>query len=134
MTVKIKTLTNGAFAPNCRDMLYFGTDEIHETSTRLTDENLHRMVELKLAEYHESDDEKEIENVDETLPETSGEENSETVEVEKPEIEPSGDFTDITDKNELYEHAKEIYQVDLDKRKSIENMKKDLEEFISNPA
>lgn len=111
--MKIITITNGAFALNFADVLSFGANEIFEENSRITYENLLRMIELDFAKEYIDDevDENKEENVD-----TTGLDDS---------------FENITDKDDLVVHAKEFYNVDLDKRKSLSNMISDLKELIS---
>lgn len=168
--MKIKTIIDGSFAPNAQRIISFGKGIIYESGEvhGLTEENLHRLVELNLAQHHNEDDDDEIVpegTEDELEPEDNGEDNQgETLTVtnnvaitqplnvevkadfkeEAPVVVPegtvvenvttNGGFEDIQDKNELAQHAKDIYNVDLDKRKSIENMKQDLLDIVNKPA
>lgn len=104
--MKIITITDNSIAINPRDVVIFGTNQIFESGVdNFTEANLHRMIELKFA--------KEI-----------SDEESEKVKLD------SYDFESFTNKDELAEYAKEIYEVDLDKRKSLENMINDLKNNI----
>ena len=107
--MKIITKTDNSIALNHIDIFVFGKNQIVEVGGRFTDSNLHRMVELGFADLY-----------DENNP------------IKKDDKDNDISFHDIDDKDELIEHAKENYDIDLDKRKSIGNMIADLANGIKN--
>lgn len=135
--MKVKTITNGAFALTCRDMVHFGKDRIfkegqlHGVSHIITEENLKGMVHHKLAEFHnESDAETDLTGETE---ENADAETESDAEGENAEAESGAEklpFEDITDKAELVQHAKEFYGVELDERKSIRKLVRDLKAVL----
>ena len=114
--MKVKAIKTGGLAISPRENVYFRTGEILAVGDKgLYEENLKRLIELELAELI-SDDEKVAE--------------IETKEVEKSienvEIPEAYDFEAIENKEELETYARDVYDVELDKRKSLANMKSNL--------
>ena len=120
--MKVITIKNDKLAINPRDILFFSKDEILEEGYNeskklsLTIANLERMIELKFAKSYSESSEPEIE-VEEVDTETTETDNDDIIE-------------SFDDKDDLEEYAKEIYGIELDKRKSLDNMKVQLKEEL----
>lgn len=98
------------FAPNCRATLSLEKADIFEVGeSGLTKANLARLVELEVA--------REIEV-------------AEVAKVQEPEK--VIDFRKITDRDELEAFARKTYDIELDRRFSVEKMIAYLEKAIAN--
>lgn len=108
--MKIEMTKALKFAPNCRATLSLEKADIFEVGeSGLTKANLARLVELEVAR-----------EIDVT----------EVAKVKEPEK--VIDFRDITDKKELEAFARKTYDVELDRRLSLEKMIVVLEDAIAN--
>lgn len=110
--MKVIVIQSGALAISPREIVRFARNDVLSTGDKgLSDENLNRLIELELAKSFE-----DSEVADDAEVETdNGEEY---------------DFESMTDKNELAEYALDIYEVKLNKQKSIANMISDLKDAI----
>ncbi len=114
----MKVIANkvGGLSINPQTIVYFTTGEKLEPGVKgLSEENIKRLIELKFVDV---DDDSEI---------SDDIENMLTNNVTIPN---AYDFEAITDKNELAEYAKEIYEVELDTSKSVKKMITELKKFI----
>lgn len=108
--MKIEMTKDLKFAPDCRTTLTLEKADIFEVGENgLTKDNLARLVELEVA--------REVDV-------------AEVAEVKEPEA--VVDFRDITDKKELEAFARKTYDVELDRRLSLEKMIAILEDAIAN--
>ena len=121
--MKVKANKIGGLAIDPRTIVYFVEGEELEAGVKgLSDENIQRLIELNFADIIGDSDATEEESV---VVEES--------EIEK-EIPEKYDFESFTDKTELVEYAKEIYNVALDGRKSLEKLILDLKAAIEAPV
>lgn len=107
--MKILVKEIGGLSIDPRTIVHFKKGDILEPGIKgLSEGNINRLVELKLADIVDSEDEAIAEVV---------------------VLEPY-DFENITDKTELEEYARDVYEVELDKRLSLKKMISKLKEII----
>lgn len=107
--MKVITNKTGGLAINPRTVVYFKAGDAFEVGTNgLSEDNLNRLIELKLADISDQE---------------SVTDNNHTV-------DDGYAFESFTDKDELELYAMEIYNVELDKRKSLKKMIAELKETI----
>jgi hypothetical protein len=111
----VTIIKSGALAISPREVVIFSKgDKFKEGDKNLTLENLKRLVELNLATF---------DNKDIIIKEEKIEFNDFDISIENDTLDEIDTFTD---KDDLIEYAKEIYSVNLDKRKTLEKLKETL--------
>jgi len=105
--MRVRTTCQGGLAVDCRTNVYFKKDDFLEVGYKgLLEEHLQELIDVRQA-------------VDVTvLPDESD------------EVPEEPEYKIFTEKDDLSAYAKETYEIDLDKRKSIEGMTKQLEDFL----
>jgi hypothetical protein len=117
--MKIEITEGLKFAPNCRTILPLEKGQVITLGENgLNRDNLARLIELEVA--------KPLTVADVAKP------TREAVIAAAVEDNIDGvDFRNVTDKSELETLAKETYDIELDKRKSLKNMIAELDEAIA---
>ena len=115
--MKIQTTVRGGLAVDCRTNIYFGEGEVLEVGSKstaafrgLSEGDLKELLNLKLAKQVS---EKLVKDISEVLTE-----------------EVPAEYELFTDKDELEIFAREIYGIELDKRKTLKKMKNQLENAL----
>jgi hypothetical protein len=112
--MKVDIIKSGSLAISPREVVVFSKgDKFKLGDKNLTETNLKRLVELKYAEFSEGKIEIEEEKI-------------ELVELD----EAPSEIDTFDNKDELEEYAREIYDVELDKRQSLKKMKETLKTAI----
>jgi len=123
----VKTIKTGGLAIDCRTNIYFRSGETLEVGDKpavgfsgLTQANLDRLVELNLAkEVSGEEDEVVTENT------VNAEEEVITEDIDEPE------YKSFTKKKDLDNYAKEKYGIELDRRLTLADMVKQLENELA---
>lgn len=119
--MEIKIIKSGNIAINPRTVLTLTKGDVITLGDKgINEANIKRMIELGFAENGE------IEVQVEEVKVEKNESVEELVESESLTDEPVSEIDSFDDKDELEKFAKEFYNISLDKRKSLENMKEAL--------
>lgn len=113
--MKIQCTQKGALSPDGIRIVSFSQGEqLSVGDYGFTAKNLSRMIELGFAiEYKEQQQEQPV--------------TKSAVEGQKQQLEEEANYEAIDNKEDLEEYAREKFSIELDKRRSLRNMFKDLE-------
>ena len=135
--MRIKIKTKGGLAVNCRTTVYFEKDEFLEIGSKasrlftgLSKKDLDRLVELDLAvdvSTDEGEEKSELDESEESEEKSELDESEEKSELDESEEKSEPEYKTFVNKSDLENYAKKKYKIDLNKRKTLDGMIKQLE-------